>query len=154
LQEKVENMMRYSSNATLMLVIFLPVFFWVLSGLITLGVFLGPLMDEQVYFSGLGKVIAVLFLIVVTLINVFFALKFRRLEADSEKIYISNYFKHSLMTVENIRNVIIVDLFIMRIVTIQFNQQSIWGYKIKILERENMFEKYCIEQSIPYVKKP
>ncbi|MCB0604408.1 MAG: hypothetical protein KDC25_06010 [Saprospiraceae bacterium] len=145
-------MERYSSNATLFFVIFLPVFIWVFLLLATMGVFLGPVMDESVYFSLTTKIIVVCLLVVVSILFSLYAFKLKRLEADSEKLYISNYFKHTMMPIENIRNVIITDIILMRIVTIRFTQKSIWGNTIKILEREDMFQKYCEAHGIPLLK--
>lgn len=152
LQKKKIKMERYSSNATLFFVIFLPVFIWVLLLLMTMGVFLGPVMDESVIFSLTTKIVVVCLFLLVSIIIVLFAFKLKRLEADSEKLYISNYFKHTMMPIENVRNVIITDFILMRIVTIQFTQKSIWGNTIKILEREDMFQKYCEAHGIPLLK--
>lgn len=114
-----------------------------------MGVFLGPVMDESVIFSLTTKIVVVCLFLLVSIIIVLFAFKLKRLEADSEKLYISNYFKHTMMPIENVRNVIITDFILMRIVTIQFTQKSIWGNTIKILEREDMFQKYCEAHGIP-----
>lgn len=142
-------MERYSSNLTLFYVIFLPAFSWTLLVLGTLGAFLGPLLDQEVYFSFSTKMTFVILLVILSLINIFFALRLRRVEADDERMYISNYFKHSTMPLENIKDIRIRDLWVMRIATINFNSKGMWGASIRVLERENKLEKFCEAHGIP-----
>lgn len=147
-------MERYSSNLTLFYVIFLPVFTWVFLLASTLGAFLGPALNSEIYISDYARYAVLALLILMSFFNIFFALRLKRLEADGEKIYISNYFKHTMMPIDNIRSVVITDLFIMRIARIQFVKKSYWGHTIKVLERENMLQKYCEAHQIPVIKRP
>lgn len=142
-------MERYSSNLTLFYVIFLPVFSWVFLLAWTLAAFLGPEMNDEVYISDYVKYFFLTLLILATLFILLFSIKLKRLEADEEKIYLSNYFKTTMMPLENIRMVTITDLLLARIVKIQFVNKSRWGMHVKVLERENMFQKYCEDHNLP-----
>ena len=145
-------MERYSSNLTLFYVIFLPVFAWVFLLASTLAAFLGPHMSDEVYISDYVKYFFLTLLILATLFIMFFSIKLKRLEADDERIYLSNYFVTTMMPVSNIRAVVITDLFVARVVTIHFVNKSRWGQKVKVLERENMFQTYCESHHIPLQK--
>ena len=136
-------MERYSSNLTLFYVIFLPVFAWVFLLASTLASFLGPVMSDEVYISDYVKYGVLTLLVLMTLFIIFFAFRLKRLEADEEKIYISNYFVTTMMPVLNIEKVVITDLLVMRIATIHLINKSRWGKHIKVLERENMFQTFC-----------
>ncbi len=141
-------MERYSSNLTLFYVIFLPVFSFVFLLAWTLAAFLGPLMNDEVYISDYVKYFFLGTLILTSLFILLFSTKLKRLEADENKIYLSNYFKTTVMPLDNIKVVVITDLFLARIVTIHFVNKSRWGSKVKVLERENMFQKYCQDHRI------
>jgi len=145
-------MERYSSNLTLFYVIFLPVFAWVFLLASTLASFLGPVMSDEVYISDYVKYGLLVLLIVMTLFIILFAFRLKRLEADDEKIYLSNYFVTTMMPILNIEKVVITDLLLMRIATIHLINKSRWGHKIKVLERENMFQKYCEDHQIKIKK--
>lgn len=147
-------MERYSSNLTLFYVIFLPVFGWVFLLASTLASFLGPVMSDEVYISDYVKYGVLTVFILLTFFIIFFAFRLKRLEADEEKIYLSNYFVTTMMPLENIEKVTITDLIVMRIATIHLISKSRWGQKIKVLERENMFQKYCENHNIKTNKPP
>ncbi|MBK9398663.1 MAG: hypothetical protein IPN55_16060 [Saprospiraceae bacterium] len=79
-------------------------------------------------------------------------MKLKRLEADAEKIYLSNYFTTTMMPIANIKNVKITDLFMARIATLHFVNKSRWGNKVIVLERENMLQSFCEANQIPLKK--
>ena len=145
-------MERYSSNLTLFYVIFLPVFAWVFLLACTLGAFLGPYMSDEVYMSDYVKYFFLTLLILASLFIIFFSMKLKRLEADAEKIYLSNYFTTTMMPIDNIKNVKITDLFMARIATVYFVNKSRWGNKVIVLERENMLQSFCEANQIPLKK--
>lgn len=136
-------MERYSSNLTLFYVIFLPVFSWTFLIFGVVGVFVGPIVNDDIYNSIYIKMAFVVLLVVISIINIFFSLRLKRIEADDNRIYISNYFKHTTMSLDNIKSIRIRDLWVMRIVRIRFHNKSMWGQSVLVLERENLLEKFC-----------
>ncbi len=136
-------MERYSSNLTLFYVIFLPVFSWTFLIFGVVGVFVGPIVNDDIYNSIYIKMAFVVLLVIISIINIFFSLRLKRIEADNDRIYISNYFKHTTMSLDNIKSIRISDLWVMRIVHVRFHNKSIWGQSVLVLERENLLEKFC-----------
>lgn len=142
-------MERYSSNLTLFHVIFLPVFWWAFFGITVFVLYVGPLISSNIFSNEFSKVLSLGLLIAGSLFFIFFSLRLKRLEANDQEVYVSNYFTNILMPVENLERVEIIDLYIMRIVRIYLKQKGRFGKKLLVLERENLWQDYCLTQGIP-----
>jgi len=136
-------MHRLSSNATLFLKIFLPVF-WTS---VMLGVTLATWFEDSSNFGGLNLSSlrwAALFTLVVGVAT--FALLFwplKRVETDGEKVYVSNYFRtafyHWDRDVEAFREDRILFL---KIATIELNGVGSFGRKIRFVPSRKLLARF------------
>jgi len=136
-------MLRLSSNATLFLKIFVPVFWTtILSGL-TIVVWFG----EAKYFRGIPITSfrwAMLFTLLMS-VALFFVLfwPLKRVETDGEKIYVSNYFRTAFYRwQEDVERVTTVRILLLKITTIELNGMGSFGRKLRFIPSKKLMQSF------------
>lgn len=131
-------MERLSSNATLFLYLFLPVFWSVFFGVFTLAVFLA----DEMYFSFLPIQIfrgGMLFFYVTGLLVIYFTfLKLKRVELTSEHLYITNYFKTARYPIAAISHLEWRRWFGISLGIFNLHAKGIFGQRILFLGRKKL----------------
>ncbi|MEL6141499.1 MAG: hypothetical protein AAFQ37_07185 [Bacteroidota bacterium] len=127
-------MQRLSSNATLFLKIFLPVFWTTIVAMATLVLWFGP---EQ-YFGGLPlqslRWAMLLILLAGTATFILFFWPLKRVEADGEYIYVSNYFKTARYAWDkDVSKIHEQRFFLLRIGILELNGRGTFGQRIHFL---------------------
>lgn len=136
-------MYRLSSNATLFLKIFLPVF-WTT---IMTGITLVAWFAEAHYFGGLPLESfrwATLFTLVVGALSFWLLLwPLKRVESDGEKVYISNYFRTAFYEWErDVEHVSETRILLLRIVTIELNGIGSFGRRMRFLPSRKLLAAF------------
>ncbi len=147
-------MIRLSSSITLGLAIFLPVFWFVFFGSLSLFVCLTDPQDLPVsnsfYFKSGFLSIFLFFALIIY--KTFFQLK--RIELEDGKIYITNYFKTISIRVEAISKLKTIPVFNLAIVTLHITHKTIFGKKIRFISDEAKLQYLKNELSNSEVSKP
>ena len=111
-------MNRISSNATLFFVIFLPTFWLVFFGSLGLGLWMSSAEDISL---GFGTIIY------------FTLLRLKRIEIDSNYLYITNYLKTIKVPFSEVNDLHVKSLFFRSVGRITFNYKTFFGKKIYFL---------------------
>lgn len=133
-------MERLSSNATLFFNLFLPVFWSVFFGAFTLGVFLA----DEIYVSFLPIESfrwAMLFFYLTGLSVIFLTfLRLKRVELDTDYVYITNYFKTARYPIAAISHLEWRRWFVLSLGIFQLQAKGIFGQRIIFLARKKHIE--------------
>lgn len=135
-------MQRISSNATLILKIFLPTFWIVFFGVCTVAV---SLLDTP-YFGSVPAIwmksgLAAFFLAGTALLY-FTLMKLKRVELDDLYVYASNYFKTYRYPYHNVEKITERDLGLFHLVSVYLKAPGNFGKKITFLLDEQMFRDF------------
>ncbi len=138
-------MTNVSSILTLALRIFLPTFFIVFYGLLmTVSLF-----SKEEYIASLPMSYFRIFSITMffaTLIIIYFTVfKLRRVELDSNTVFISDYFKQAKYPYQNIKNIEEHNYMLFKTVTINLEQSGIFGNRITFVPSGRRWPKYKIK---------
>ncbi|HHH54222.1 MAG TPA: hypothetical protein ENK91_11220, partial [Bacteroidetes bacterium] len=123
-------MNRLSSNWTIVLKIFIPVFWFMFFGALTLATFITNPVEVPQYTTSSFKTEMLIILITGTLFFLFTFVRLKRVDADDKYIYVSNYFKTYRYPVENIDKIVIYNHLILKVAHLYFTGNSSFGKKI------------------------
>lgn len=143
---------RYSSNFTLFYRIFFPVFWFIFFGACTVLFFIIPMWNDEIKVYGLSKYIYLILFFVGLIFYFLFAGRQLRIDADEEYIYATNYIKTVRIPHMLIEQVSFTDLYVIRLAKIRLTQKGHFGRTLRLIERENQFERYCLRHHIPIKK--
>lgn len=135
-------MHRLSSNATLFLKFFIPVFWIVFFGAITLAAlfyqyeYLGN--TPALYF----KAGMLSFFVTGVLLFSFTLLRLKRVEADADFLYVTNYFKAARYPFHNIEHLRISRFLILQLATVYFKEPGIFGNRIFFIASRHLMDDY------------
>ncbi|HFA49292.1 MAG TPA: hypothetical protein ENJ95_09770 [Bacteroidetes bacterium] len=135
-------MHRISSNATLFLKIFIPVFWTVFFGAFTLAVLLSnvkqfPLFDFFYFKMGL-----LAFFLGGAALMYFTIIQLKRVELGPQHLYASNYFKTYRYPFDSIEKITDRDLGLFRLVKIHLKKKGRFGKKITFISDEAMLNDF------------
>ncbi|MFT7119914.1 MAG: hypothetical protein ACJAZ9_000083 [Neolewinella sp.] len=133
-------MHRLSSNATLFLKIFLPVFWTtVLTGL-TLASWLTP--EQTVDLPSFRWAMA--FLLTINVAFFFFILwPLKRVESDGEKVFVSNYFRTAFYSWEkDVEAVHVTRILLVKIATIELNGVGSFGQRMRFIPSKKLMQEF------------
>ena len=139
------KMHRLSSSFTLFLKLFLPIFWVVLFtslGIATLAISLGIFSSWQ-YKLGL-----LIFLVSGYLILYFTVFQLKRVDADDQYVYVSNYFKTYRYPYELIKGYRASHFLLFRLVKLYFRQGGILGRSITFLPSKSRFQNFVDNQGL------
>jgi hypothetical protein len=135
-------MHRLSSNATLLLKFFIPVFWIVFFGASTLAAlfyqydYVGN--TPAIYFKG-GMVF---FYVTGVLLFAFTLLRLKRVEADGDFLYVTNYFKTARYPFHNVSSFRLSRFLFLQLATVQFRESGIFGKRIFFLVSRHLVDGY------------
>ena len=135
-------MQRISSNSTLFLAIFLPVFWLVFFGLFTAAVVFSNLKQFPAFNFVYFKVGVAVFFIMGAALLYFTIIRLRRVELDQLYLYASNYFKTYRYPYHNIEKITERDLGIIHLVRVYLKTPGKLGKRITFLLDENMLQDF------------
>ncbi|MCB0662078.1 MAG: hypothetical protein KDC24_05025 [Saprospiraceae bacterium] len=126
-------MIQVSSNLTLFLKIFIPVFY-----LVFFGAFVGALwiQDYQYYGNIEGNTLRIgATLVYAAFLAIFYFTIFslKRVEMDTNEMYVTNYVKHFKYSRESVATIAISPYPFIKIVTVTFNQPGYFGKKVRFV---------------------
>jgi len=138
-------MQRLSSNTTLLLKFFIPVFWIVLFGATTLAALLYEYdyvgNTPAIYFK-LGMLF---FYITGLLLFAFTLLRLKRVEADEHFFYVTNYFKTARYPFHNIERITVSRFLFVGVATIHFMEPGIFGKRCFFIPSRQLMENYWLE---------
>ena len=121
----------------------------VLFGAAVIGFFIIPLFSDEVEPIGFTKYIYLFLLIIGIIFYFLISKKLRRIDADDENLFVTDYLKTVRIPLPLIKSIYFRDKYIVRIVKITLQQKGFFGQNIYVLERENQFEEYAIRHNLP-----
>lgn len=136
-------MLRLSSNSTLFLKIFVPVFWTTILAGLTIVAWFG----EAKYFPGIPMVSfrwAILFTLVMSTLGFLLLLwPLKRVETDGEKVYISNYFRTAFYRWDqDVERVTTTRILLLKIATIELNGIGSFGRRIRFIPSRKLMESF------------
>lgn len=138
-------MHRLSTNFTLILKLLIPLVYVVFFGSLMLGSWIVDINDAPLVGSKLFRyVFTVVFFFFVLLIY-FTIFQLKRVDADSEYVYINNYKKTLRYTWDSIEKVKILNFGLFKIVKIIFKEKGSFGKKISFMPSNQLLKEYLIE---------
>ena len=136
-------MIRLSSNWTLFLKIFLPIFWLSFFGGFLIAVYTTSSIQAP-QFSGEKFRIGALVFVLAGIIFFFFTFfRLKRVDADNEFIYISNYFRTYRYTFDAIEKIKIYDHLILRAAHLEFRGKTTLGRKVIFLPVMDSLREFC-----------
>lgn len=130
---------RISSSLTLFYRIFVPVFWAVFFGAVTLGLLLTPnipaVLDNLYFRIGL-----VIFYVSGLALLYFTLLRLKRVEIDEDFVYVTDYLKTYRYPFHNIASIHEHNLLLFHLATIRFKEKGSFGKKIHFLESRIKFQ--------------
>jgi hypothetical protein len=139
-------MFRLSSNITLLLKIFLPTFWLVFFGLLTLAVLLSNAFHVSFMPQGWFKLLVLFFFLAGCVLFYFTVIQLKRVEVDDLYLYISNYFSTYRYPYHNIDNVSEKDLGIVTLMIVYFKKPGKFGKRVFFLLDKDMLQKAVNEK--------
>lgn len=141
-------MNRLSSNFTLMLKIFFPIFWIVFFGLFIVASFVTNPIEAPQIANDKFRLQSIIFVLSGILFFVFTFFRLKRVDGDDSGIYISNYFKTYKYTFESIEKIVIYNHVILKAAHLKFIGKSTFGKKIiflpYLINLKEYAEKYDI----------
>ena len=135
-------MRRISSSATLGLKIFLPTFWIVLFGTLTLAILLSGIGKSTLFGSWIFKGGAFLFFLTGVALLYFTVMQLKRVELDSENLYVTNYFKSYRYSYENIEKITQNDFGLFRTGQVHLKKAGSFGKRFVFLQSKQKFEDF------------
>lgn len=138
-------MKRLSSNFTIILRLFIPLIYIVFFGCLLIGSFFvtvndSPFIANPVFRYGL----LITYTIFVTLLYFTF-MKLKRVDADTEYLYISNYFKTYRYTWDSISKLNTVNLIVCELIYVHLKEKSAFGKRIVFLASKPLVKSFFAE---------
>ncbi len=128
---------RISSNATLALNIFFPVFWIVFFGSLTVALFLSPgLATGPLKWAMLAIFLSGVVILYFTL------LKLKRVELDETHVYVSNYFKTYRYTYASVESLGISEFLFLSVGILRLRQAGRFGRRITFVMSRAMYDDF------------
>lgn len=134
-------MKRLSSSATLLLKLFLPVFWTVFFGSFVVALLLfdgyNPMINSIYFKTGI-----ILFYFSGLLIIYFTFWKLRRVEVDSDYFYVTDYFKTVRIPFPLVRKITELNFVLFSTMTIHLKQKGYFGKKITLIQSKQKVDDF------------
>lgn len=141
-------MIRLSSNWTLFLKIFLPIFWISFFGGFAIAAFVTNKSEVPFFTSKSFQLKIVLFIISGILFFAFTFFRLKRIDGEAGFIYISNYFKTYRYPVDSINEIVIYDHLVVKAAHLSFKGKTSLGSKVIFLPYLINLPKFCEENNI------
>ncbi len=126
-------MKRISTNLTLLLRLFLPVFWIIFFGAFTIASWTSKIRFFDTVSGKQFRIELTVFFVVGFIILYFTLMKLRRVELDDHNFYVTNYFKTARYPYENIEKVKVNDFFFFKQYSIHLKTPGYFGKKIAFI---------------------
>jgi hypothetical protein len=140
---KVEKMHRLSSNWTLFLKIFLPVFWLSFLGGFLAAAFVSNSIEFPHITSMKFRIEILLIFVSGIIFFIFTFFRLKRIDAENEFIYVTNYFKTYRYHIENIAEIKVYNHIILKAAHLKFTSKSSFGKKIIFLPNSEDLMEFC-----------
>jgi len=138
-------MQRISTSATLLLKFFIPTFWCSFFGALTLAI----LFAQTDFYGRLSVGTVKIVFILVFLIGLFIWWKtvmgLKRMEADEEYLYISNYFKTFRYPFDSIANMEVKDRLFFKTLFVSLKETGTFGQQLKCVISEKLFTDFMLD---------
>jgi hypothetical protein len=147
--KKEEKMRRLSSNWTLFLKIFLPVFWIAFFGGFVIASYVTNNIEAPQFTNNRFRLQAIVFVLSGVLFFLFTFFRLKRVDGGDGYIYISNYFRTFRYTVGSVEEIIIYDHIIVKAAHMKFRGRTSFGQKIIFLPFMLELIDFCNDNNIP-----
>ncbi len=138
-------MQRVSTSATLLLKFFIPTFWIVFFGFVTLSFFFVefdfkgriPASYMQIAFASIY--ILVLFMMWRTIMSI------KRIEMDEEYIYVTNYFKTFRYPYDSIESVKEQDYLLLKTLSFNLKEDGTFGKKVSCIQSQKLYRDFILD---------
>ncbi len=141
-------MHRLSSNWTLFLKIFLPVFWISFFGGFVIAAYVTNSIEAPQFTNGKFRLQSVIFVLSGLVFFLFTFFRLKRVDGDEGFIYISNYFRTFRYSVDSIEEIIIYDHIIVKAAHMKFKGRTSFGNKIIFLPFMLELNDFCDNNNI------
>ena len=131
-----------SSNLTLMLKFFIPIFWLGTLGLITIGIYSLDLAFIGMFPVQYVRIAFIVFFGIALLLCWFTFMKIKRVEMGPEYFYVSNYFKTYKYTYDSINKIQERNYGIIKTVRIVLNEKGKLGKRLSFIPSRSRFDKF------------
>ena len=133
---------RISSSATLGLKLFVPTFWIVFFGSLTIAILISGLGKSPLFGSLIFKVGTGLFFLLGVVLQYFTIMQLKRVELDQEHLYVTNYFKSYRYTHDSIEKINQQDFGLFKLGRIYLKSEGSLGHKITFLQSKQKFDDF------------
>jgi len=133
---------RLSSNATLVLKIFLPTFWIVFFGLLVIAIFVSDSEDILLLNNPYLKYGSVAFFLLFFCLFYFTIMSLKRVDIDQKHLYVSNYFKTFRYALDDIQKNKEIDFGIFTILRTELKNKGSFGRKFIYILNKSTFDEY------------
>ena len=145
-------MIRLSSNWTLFLKLFLPVF-WIafFSGFVIAAFVTDPQIAPQIA-NNKFRLQSVLFVLAGIIFFAFTFFRLKRIDADDSHIYVTNYFKTYRYPVQDIEKITLYNHLILKAAHLKFKGKTSFGKKVIFIPMMSNLLNFAAKNNIPFKK--
>lgn len=137
--------MRLSSNATLLLKVFLPTFWVTVFGLFALVILFAEEDKLGVFAFDPYKYGYFVFFGVFLVFMYFTLMCLQRVECDREHLYVTNYFKTYKYPVHIIESLLSIDFLLFKLITVKCRETTYFGRKIYFIAKKSNYDIFLEE---------
>lgn len=143
-------MYRISSNLTLVLRVFLPIFWATFYGLFTLVMFISDDSTIQIFQSDLLKYTNLLFYIATLLIIYTTVFQLKRVELSEEGIYVTNYIKTFRYSYDSVESIGYENFYLYKLGFIVLKEKGYFGKRMVFLLKKKYLEEFMEKHPEPF----
>jgi hypothetical protein len=145
-------MQQLSSSWTLLFKIFLPTFWLTFFGIFTLALWITNYEYYGAIPGGALRLGVTLFYFLGCVFLYFTVFQLKRVEADAENLYVTNYFKNVKIPFPQVDTFEEIDFLIFKIITVRLREPSSFGNSLKFIPSTARFA-YFLESNTAFAKK-
>jgi len=135
-------MIRLSSNLTLFCKIFIPTFWIVFFGSMTIAIIISEGRSILPVDHTTEIIIVLCFFFIFLLFLYFTVMRLQRVEIDQDFLYVTNYFKSFRYPLSDIKELRKIDLILVKILRIEFKDKTHFGKTINCLLKPQGLKDY------------
>ena len=135
-------MIRLSSNLTLFFKVFIPTFWIIFFGSLSIAIVVADGMSIFPVDEGTQKGIVLGFFLLFFILIFFTVIPLKRIEIDTENLFVTNYFKSFKYPISDIENVSIKNWGIFKTLHFHFKGKTSFGKRIFCLMKYTTFKQF------------
>ena len=139
-------MKRISTNLTLFLRLFFPIFWIIFFGLFTIASWFSEIRFFDTATGNKFRIELTIFFLIGLTIIYFTLMKLRRVELDETNFYVTNYFKTARYSYDNIEKVKVNDFFFFKQYAIILKQPGYFGKKIAFIVNSKYLKDVILQR--------